>query len=103
MLGSGRKAPQASATGVAHRSADAATPHAAADRASNRTRPAGTLDGASQAAAAGETARRGKSGHRRARWSGHRPGETRGKVPQKHTADGEASRGSRTGKGEKVR
>ena len=36
-------------------------------------------------------------------WSGHRPGETRGKVPQKHTADGEASRGSRTGKGEMVR
>jgi hypothetical protein len=26
---------------------------------------------------------RGKSGHHRARWSGNRPGETRGKVPQK--------------------
>ena len=64
---------------------------------------AGTLVGAGQAAAAGETTRRGKSGHRRAGWSGHRPGETRGKVPQKHTADGEASRGSRTGKGEMVR
>jgi hypothetical protein len=70
---------------------------------SNRRPTAATLGSASQAVAAGEKARRGKSGHRRARWSGHRPGETRGKVPQKHTADGEASRGSRTGKGEMVR
>jgi hypothetical protein len=31
------------------------------------------------------------------------PGETRGKVPQKHTADGAATRELRTGKGEKVR
>src|SRR3954451_7501597 len=62
-----------------------------------------TLDGASQAAAAGEKARRGKSGHRRARWSGIRPGETRGKVPQKHTADGARSRGGRPGKVEMVR
>ena len=39
------------------------------------------------AAGAGEkTGLRGKSGHRRAGWSGDRPGETRGKVPQKHTA-----------------
>jgi hypothetical protein len=70
---------------------------------SNRRPTGATLGSASQAAAAGEKARRGKSGHRRAGWSGHRPGETRGKVPQKHTADGEASRGSRTGKGEMVR
>jgi hypothetical protein len=58
---------------------------------------------ASQAAAEGQTALRGKSGHHRARWSGHRPGETRGKVPQKHTADGAATRESRTGKVEMVR
>ena len=32
-----------------------------------------------------------------------RPGETRGTVPQRHTADGAASAESRTGKGEKVR
>ena len=31
------------------------------------------------------------------------PGETRGKVPQKHTADGAATREPRTGKGERVR
>ena len=29
---------------------------------------------------------RGKSGHHRAGWSSYRPGETRGKVPQKQTA-----------------
>ena len=46
---------------------------------------------------------RGKSGHHRARWSGTRPGETRGKVPQKYTADGASARATRTGKGEKVR
>ena len=46
---------------------------------------------------------RGKSGHHRAGWSGTRPGETRGKVPQKHTADGASARATRTGKGEKVR
>ena len=62
-----------------------------------------TLGGAGQAAAAGETSRRGKSGHHRAGWSGNRPGETRGKVPQKHTADGAATAESRTGKGEMVR
>jgi hypothetical protein len=79
-------------------------PPGAAECRARLPRPVGcTLESASQAAAAGEKARRGKSGHRRARWSGHRPGETRGKVPQKHTADGEASRGSRTGKGEMVR
>ena len=60
-------------------------------------------DQAGQAVAAGEKTRRGKSGHHRARWSGHRPGETRGKVPQKHTADGAAARASRTGKVEMVR
>ena len=58
-------------------------------------------------AAAGRSERqpalRGKSGHRRAGWSGDRPGESRGKVPQKQTADGAASAESRTGKGEKVR
>src|SRR5215204_4720789 len=41
-------------------------------------------------AAAGRSGRqpapRGKSGHRRAGWSGDRPGESRGKVPQKQTA-----------------
>ena len=62
-----------------------------------------TLGRAGQAAAAGETTRRGKSGHHRARWSGDRPGETRGKVPQKHTADGGASAEPRTGKVEMVR
>ena len=41
-----------------------------------------------QTVAGGEKTLRGKSGHRRARWSGSRPGETRGKVPQKYTADG---------------
>ena len=43
---------------------------------------------AGQAAAGGgeKTVVRGKSGHRRAWWSGDRPGETRGKVPQKQTA-----------------
>ena len=30
---------------------------------------------------------RGKSGHHRAGWSSDRPGETRGKVPQKQTAE----------------
>jgi len=34
---------------------------------------------------------------------GIRPGETRGKVPQKHTADGGTAAASRTGKGERVR
>ena len=38
-------------------------------------------------AAAEATRLRGKSGHQRARWSRDRPGETRGKVPQKQTAD----------------
>ena len=66
-------------------------------------RPGRYAAGAGQAAAAGETTRRGKSGHRRARWSGHRPGETRGKVPQKHTADGGAPAELRTGKVEMVR
>ena len=46
---------------------------------------------------------RGKSGHHRAGWSGNRPGETRGKVPQKHTADGASAAAARTGKGEMVR
>src|SRR3954467_11779140 len=64
---------------------------------------AATVIRASQTAAEGEKSLRGKSGHRRARWAGSRPGETRGKVPQKHTADGARSRGGRTGKGEKVR
>ena len=44
---------------------------------------------AGQAAAGGterQPAPRGKSGHRRAGWSGDRPGESRGKVPQKQTA-----------------
>ena len=52
------------------------------------SRKAATIERADQAAAdVGEkTGVRGKSGHHRARWSGDRPGETRGKVPQKHTA-----------------
>ena len=43
------------------------------------------VDGAGQAAA-GAAGPRGKSGHHRAGWSRDRPGETRGKVPQKQTA-----------------
>ena len=74
-----------------------------ARRARPRARPGATLGRAGQAAAAGETTRRGKSGHHRARWSGDRPGETRGKVPQKHTADGGAPAEPRTGKVEMVR
>ena len=44
------------------------------------------LAGQAAAGVGEKTGVRGKSGHRRARWSGDRPGETRGKVPQKHTA-----------------
>ena len=61
-------------------------------RPARRRGPAGAaleLMAAGQAAAGGserQPAPRGKSGHRRAGWSGSRPGETRGKVPQKQTA-----------------
>src|SRR3954452_11703721 len=58
-----------------------------------------------QSRARGEIRARGKSGHRRARVvEATRPGETRGKVPQKRTAQAAGSHVNLVaGKGEKVR
>ena len=67
----------------AARAAARRSPERRVGRLCSARRSRATVARVCQAVAAGEKSRRGKSGHHRARWSGDRPGETRGKVPQK--------------------